>query len=188
MPFNFQNHIYEKTNFFLAVIVIVFIGFLIPQKFVIPVKGATSGDWNPQSYWAYPWGKSITHKGVDIFAPEGKPVLSSTRGLVVFAGENGRGGNSIMVLGPKWRIHYYAHLSKFHTHVGSIVASGDIIGEVGKTGNAANTPAHLHYSILTLVPYPWRADRDHQGWRKMFYLNPITYLDQYGCVEVAEGD
>jgi ABC-type polysaccharide/polyol phosphate export permease len=36
----------------------------------------------------------------------------------------------------------------------------------------------LHYSIVTIFPYVWRIDSDRQGWKKMFYLNPIAYLDE----------
>jgi len=41
---------------------------LIPQNLKMPVKGATESDYNANSFWFYPWGKSVTHKGVDIFA------------------------------------------------------------------------------------------------------------------------
>ena len=51
-----------------------------------------------------------------------------------------------------------------------------VIGTVGNTGNAKTTPAHLHYSIVTMIPYPWRIDDARLGWQKMFYLNPIDYL------------
>lgn len=40
----------------------------------------------------------------------------------------------------------------------------------------ATTPAHLHYGIGTLIPYPWRIDDAPLGWQKAFYLNPIDYL------------
>ncbi len=46
----------------------------------MPVAGATISSYNQNSFWAYPWGKSVTHKGVDIFAKEGTAVLSSTGG------------------------------------------------------------------------------------------------------------
>lgn len=143
---------------------------------IIPVKGATKNSWNKNSFWYYPWGKSGTHKGIDIFAKEGTDVIASTGGLVVYKGVLGRGGNVLLVLGPKWRIQYYAHLKNFNTKSFSFVSKGEKIGEVGTTGNAKGKPPHLHYSYLTLIPFPWRIDFTHQGWKKMFYLNPGDYF------------
>ena len=82
----------------------------------------------------------------------------------------------MLVLGPKWRLHYYAHLDEIKTKRFAFVTQDTEIGTVGNTGNAAKTPAHLHYSIVTLIPYPWRIDDSSHGIRKMFYLNPIDYL------------
>jgi len=58
----------------------------------------------------------------------------------------------------------------------SFVNTNSTIGTVGTSGNAVGKPPHLHYSILTIIPYVWRIDSDRQGWKKMFYLNPIEYL------------
>jgi murein DD-endopeptidase MepM/ murein hydrolase activator NlpD len=52
---------------------------------------------------------------VDIFAKEGTRVVASTTGIVLFTGEVRRGGNVVVVLGSKWRVHYYAHLQKINT-------------------------------------------------------------------------
>lgn len=35
---------------------------------------------------------------------------------------------------------------------------------------------HLHYAVLTLIPYPWRWDGSAHGWMWMFYLAPGTIL------------
>ena len=150
--------------------------FAWPDHPVIPVAGATRADWNPRSFWYYPWGASGVHKGIDIFAPEGRPVLAATSGLVLVSGFHGDGGNMIAVLGPRWRIHYYAHLSRLDVAVGRWVGHGDAIGAVGSTGNAAGKPSHLHYAIVTVVPYPWRITAEPQGWKKMFFLDPRIEL------------
>jgi peptidoglycan LD-endopeptidase LytH len=152
------------------------IGLLIPQEFDNPVDRADNNSYNSESFWFYPWGKSGTHKGVDIFAKEGTKVVSSTGGLVLFAGEIELGGKIVLVVGPKWRLHYFAHLKKVDAEIFSWVSKGERIGSVGTTGNAKGKPPHLHYSIITLIPYPWRIDGEKQGWKKMFYLNPISFL------------
>ena len=155
---------------------ILIIGLFIPQDMSMPVQGAGSSDYNQESFWHYPWGKSITHKGVDIFAREGTPIHSSTNGLVLFSGENSLGGKFVLIIGPKWRLHYYAHLNEITTHNFAFVSKSKDIGTVGTSGNAAGKAPHLHYSILTPIPYVWRIDGDKQGWKKMFYLNPIEYF------------
>ena len=57
------------------------------------------------------------------------------------------------------------------------VIKGDKIGTLGATGNAVGKPPHLHYSIVTWLPHFWRIDNEPQGYRKMFFLNPIDYLN-----------
>jgi murein DD-endopeptidase MepM/ murein hydrolase activator NlpD len=157
-------------------LVILIIGFLIPQNLKMPVKGASNSDYNPKSFWFFPWGKSITHKGVDIFAQKGTEINSATLGFVLYSGKINIGGNFVLILGPKWRLHYYAHLNELKTTTLSFVSKSSVIGTVGVSGNAAGKAPHLHYSIATIVPYLWRIDTHKQGWKKMFYLNPIEYL------------
>jgi murein DD-endopeptidase MepM/ murein hydrolase activator NlpD len=159
-----------------SLFLILLIGLLLPQTFINPVKGADNRSYNSESFWYYPWGKSGTHKGVDIFAKEGTAVGSATGGWVIYTGELKMGGNVVLILGPKWRLHYYAHLQRIDANIFSWTHQGGQIGTVGTTGNAKGKPAHLHYSIVTLIPYPWRIDTAPQGWKKMFYLNPIEFL------------
>lgn len=160
----------------LLLLLSIFVGLLIPERARIPVAGATKKDWNHQTFWHYPWGKSGVHKGIDIFAPLNTNVTATVTGLVIYTGQLGIGGNVVLLLGPKWRLHYYAHLQETLTSAGTITGRGETIGTIGKTGNAQNRPPHLHYSILTIIPYPWRIDGSRQGWKKMFFLDPTTVL------------
>lgn len=170
----------KKTKIiFLVLAAIVVSGFLLPEKMVIPVKGATRKDWHPKTFWYEPWGKSGVHKGMDIFAVKGKPVVAATCGIVIFQGKWDRGGKVVLILGPKWRVHYYAHLDAILVQMGSPVSAGKEIGRVGNTGNAKTTPSHLHYSIVTLFPYFQRLDNSTQGWKKIFYLDPVKKLVSY---------
>ena len=52
-------------------------------------------DWNQNTFWDEPWGKSGVHKGIDIFAKEGTPVLSSTDGVVIYKGKFGMGTTQV---------------------------------------------------------------------------------------------
>lgn len=167
----------KRWKFVSLLLVILLIGFLLPERLVIPVAGATSADWNANSFWHYPWGKSVTHKGIDIFANEGVPVIAATDGVVVFAGERGMGGKIVLALGPRWRFHYFAHLNAVDVKAGDWLTSGERIGTVGTTGNAAGKPPHLHYTIATPIPNPWQASLDEkQGLRKMFFIDPNDAL------------
>ena len=162
----------------IAMLAIVVIGLLIPQNLKMPVVGAGSNSYNHETFWYEGWGTSIVHKGIDVFAKKGTSVHSSTWGIVLLSTEYGKGGKFVVTLGPKWRLHYYAHLDEIKTTAFSFVTQDTEIGTVGNTGNAITTPAHLHYGIATLIPYPWRIDDAPLGWQKMFYLNPIDYLSE----------
>ena len=173
--FLFRYRYFKK--WFWVPLLILLIGFLLPQHMIIPVQGATTNDWDDDSFWAYPWGSSITHKGIDIFAEKGTPIVSSTYGLVIYTYEGGKGGKSAMVLGPKWRFHYYAHMNEIQTFPLKPIKKGSVLGTVGNTGNAISTPPHLHYAITTPFPYfRLKDDQAVQGWKKMFYLDPDTWL------------
>lgn len=164
-------------KWFWVPMVFIAIGFLIPQNMVIPVKNATTKSWDEKSFWAYPWGASITHKGIDIFADMGTEVVAATAGIVVYTHEGGKGGKSVMTLGPKWRFHYYAHLNEIKTFPLKPIKRGSVLGEVGDTGNAKGKPPHLHYAITTPFPYFHLKDTVAvQGWKKMFHLNPDIWL------------
>lgn len=152
--------------------------FFIPEPKLIPVKGATSSDWHKDTFWFEPWGSSGVHKGIDIFGTKHTPVIAPTHMVVLFQGTLPKGGNVVLALGPKWQIHYFAHLSANQEKLPFIMKAGAKIGGVGDTGNAKGKAPHLHYSIVSLLPRPWRIDTSTQGYKKAFYINPIEYLSK----------
>ncbi len=160
----------------LAAFVLLVLGLLLPMQRTMPVKGADRNSFAYDSFWYFPWGRSGTHKGIDIFATKGTAVQAAAGGVVLYAGTKEVGGNIVLVLGPKWRLFYYAHLDTIMVHSGKLVSHHEQLGTVGNSGNAAGKPPHLHYAIVTLVPYPWRMDGDHQGWKKAFYLDPSEHV------------
>lgn len=165
-----------KRTFLAFVFIVLAAGFLVPENLQIPVEEATSEDWDEQSFWYEPWGKSGVHKGIDIFADKGKALLSSSPAIILYTGELARGGKVILSIGPKWRLHYYAHLEYSAVKRWQRLKGGEQIGLVGDSGNAKGKPPHVHYSIVTLLPYVWRIDGSTQGWKKMFYLDPSELL------------
>jgi murein DD-endopeptidase MepM/ murein hydrolase activator NlpD len=69
-------------------------------------------------------------------------------GRVTEAGYSGIGGNNVVIEGDDGLTYYYAHMQGAPAvQVGQTVPSGVQIGAVGRTGNAANTPAHLHFGV-----------------------------------------
>lgn len=169
----------KKTKVFLVIAASALIFFLLvalmPARFVMPVAGATIKSYDQKSFWAYPWGKSVYHKGVDIFARQGTEVLSSTKGLVIFTGQFSLGGNVVLVIAPGWKLHYYAHLKEIKTSSFTLVAAGEQIGTVGSTGNAKGKRSHLHYSIQRL--FPRLETRQFIPNKKSFYVDPTPLLN-----------
>jgi murein DD-endopeptidase MepM/ murein hydrolase activator NlpD len=129
-----------------------------PASLPVPVEGVERKAL--RSTWGAARSGGRVHEGIDIFAPLGTPVRSTTHGLVVRKGWNRLGGRVVTVLGPGGQSHYYAHLDEFDTpEERDWVEAGTVLGYVGTSGNAAGTPAHLHYGIYDMGgqardPYP----------------------------------
>jgi peptidoglycan LD-endopeptidase LytH len=167
----------RRTRIALAVAAaLLFIPFVVPERARVPVAGASRSDWNKASFWYEPWGASGVHKGIDIFAPSGRSVVAPVPGLVIYRGRLGIGGNVVAVLGPKWRIHYFAHLEESSAHLLHFVRRGEAVGKVGTSGNAAGKAPHLHYAVLQLIPRVWKASGATQGWKRMFFVDPNELL------------
>ena len=58
------------------------------------------------------------------------------------------GGNVSIVLGPKWRLHYYAHMLSSSTTTKRLLAKGEVVGAVGNTGNAQGKAPHYITRLL----------------------------------------
>ncbi len=86
------------------------------------------------------------HRGLDIGAWMGAPVVASDSGYVAFAGWDRTGyGNLVIINHGNGFVTYYGHMSKIFVKRGQSVAQGQRIGSVGCTGNC--TGPHLHFEI-----------------------------------------
>lgn len=128
-----------------------------PQALPVPVEGVRQRAL--RDTWGGARSEGRKHEGIDIFARRGTPVLSSTEGIVTNVGTNRLGGLVVWVLGPGGQRHYYAHLDGYSdVQAGMRIEAGRVLGYVGNTGNAKNTPPHLHYGVYdtegAINPYP----------------------------------
>ena len=114
-----------------------------------PVKGATNRSIG--SFYGAPRDAGArSHEGLDIFAKRGTPVIAPTSGYVSRVGTNNLGGNVVWLRdGRRGQSYYFAHLEKQLVTSGQKVKQGDTLGLVGNTGNAKNTPPHLHFGIYS---------------------------------------
>jgi len=90
-----------------------------------------------------------THAGLDLYAPIGEPVLAVRSGLVASAKQNRGMGKYVIIRHRDGTVTLYGHLSKISVSKGNIVQQGEIVGAVGKTGNArhAGIQPHLHFEV-----------------------------------------
>jgi len=143
--------------------------------YVFPVYGPASfGDTfgAPRADVSGGW-----HHGEDIFSPLGTPLLAVADGTVFSVGWNDIGGWRVWLRDRVGNEFYYAHLSAYSPLAvnGRQVKAGDVLGFMGKTGDAVHSAVHLHFeihpvSLLALgyegavAPYPflsaWRRAQD----------------------------
>lgn len=119
----------------------------LSESLPVPVEGVKPR--NIADTWGAARSEGRKHQGVDIFAKRGTPVVSTTQGIVSKVGIDRLGGKVVWINGPDMSRHYYAHLDDYATQIqeGDWVEVGQVLGYVGNTGNAQNTPPHLHYGI-----------------------------------------
>jgi murein DD-endopeptidase MepM/ murein hydrolase activator NlpD len=89
------------------------------------------------------------HKGLDLLAEVGTPVLTAKSGKVISATQNKGMGKYIIIQHRDNIITIYGHLSNIFVRRGDFVRQGQVIGSVGKTGNAraADMLPHLHFEV-----------------------------------------
>lgn len=130
---------------------------------VFPVAGShTLG----QGFGAARRGHS--HKGQDIMAACGTPLVAVSRAKVKRVRKQKLAGNYVVIRNKKLHQDYmYAHLAtRASVRKGQVVQAGQQIGIVGRTGDA--TACHLHFEL-------WLG----KWYRGGHPVNPLPYLETY---------
>jgi murein DD-endopeptidase MepM/ murein hydrolase activator NlpD len=124
----------------------------VGQMVIIPGRTASGLIWPVKGKVSSPFGRRGLrgfHPGIDITAPKGTPIRAVADGLVVESGRKLDGysgyGKIIVIQHGNGMKTLYAHNKKNLVKPGRCVKAGDIIGEVGTSGNA--TGSHLHFEI-----------------------------------------
>ena len=107
---------------------------------VVPVTGRITS-----RFGAVESIRDHTHKGIDIAATRGTPILATASGKVSFAGWSSGYGYLVKIDHGSGVETYYGHCSKLYVSAGDTVEAGDKIAAVGSTGNS--TGNHLHFEI-----------------------------------------
>lgn len=109
-------------------------------NFLCPIAGPTVFT----DSWGAGRSGGRSHKGVDMFADRGVPVVASVSGRVVHR-DNSLGGKAYWLFGDNGHSYYGAHLDAYAAQ--GTVSAGTVVGYVGNTGNARNASPHLHFEI-----------------------------------------
>ena len=99
------------------------------------------------------------HQGNDIMSPYGTPIVAVISG-VIKTDYSSAGGISLYLRGSDGDEYFYAHNARNVVATGDHVATGEVIGYVGNTGNARGGPSHVHFERhpgggAAVDPYPF---------------------------------
>jgi len=136
--------------------------FPLPQCMGVRHDGAGHGAWHARRA-----GGRYRHTGIDWYAPVGTPLYSPWEGKVISSTKGRKSGNTIRIRHSNGMVTVYMHMDSRKVRVGQKLKAGQMIGTVGKTGNAAGSSVHPHVHFEL---------KDRRGRR----LNPGAH---FGCTQ-----
>ena len=136
------------------------VALILPVAVLASWPVATRSSWVSQGWHTY-------HRGDDIAAARGTPIVPIQSGKVVFAGRKQNcGGIQVYVSHGNGLYTAYYHLSRESVYKGKVVTRQSTrIGRVGESGCA--TGPHLHVEV-------WRGFPWHSG---SYRVKPWSYID-----------
>lgn len=125
-----------------------------------PVRGA-------HEYWAG-FGDGRGHEGADVGARCGTPLVAVSTGRITMREYHARAGNYVVLdlKGTDLDLAYMHLVRPALTKVGTVVHAGQLIGNVGETGNASG--CHLHFEV-------WEGEYYGGG----SAVDPMPYLESW---------
>jgi len=124
----------------------------IGQRIIIPGRRVSSLIWPVKGWVSSGFGRRgwrRFHSGIDIPAPKGTPIKAVAEGLVVVSGKSldgySRYGKIVIIEHGGGIRTVYAHNKKNLVKAGECVKAGEVIAEVGSSGNASGS--HVHFEI-----------------------------------------
>jgi murein DD-endopeptidase MepM/ murein hydrolase activator NlpD len=143
-----------------------------PSHYVFPVDGGASyvdtyGANRSDIYDGW-------HHGDDLFAPLGTPVVAVATGTLSLVGWNKLGGWRLWLTDGKGNSFYYAHLAGYAQRIlkHHQVRAGQVLGFLGRTGDAFTTTPHLHFEVHPHQPAFVKLGYDGA-------VDPTTYLNKW---------
>lgn len=110
----------------------------------LPVNGRVTSGYGTRFHPIL--GYARFHKGLDLAAAWGTPIVAAADGRVVSAGWHGGYGQQIQIAHADGMETTYGHMSRMAARAGEIVRKGQVIGYVGSTG--LSTGPHLHFEVM----------------------------------------
>ena len=125
-----------------------------PADNAFPISGRTRSSCSDN--FGEPRSGGRTHLGVDCFAPLGTPLVAVEAGTIRYATAGDPfsctsggdiSGNRVSLRGRSGYVYYYGHLNTIAVVTDQPVEKGQVIGTLGRSGNAACSSAHLHFEM-----------------------------------------
>jgi len=116
-------------------------------------------------------GEEAFHRGVDLRAHYGSPILAPADGVVLYIGSKTTYGNMVVVLHGGGIATVYGHLWKFAVRPYERVQKGQLLGYTGNTG--FSTGSHLHFEVR----------QDGEPTNPLEWLPPIETTEQGAVIQ-----
>jgi murein DD-endopeptidase MepM/ murein hydrolase activator NlpD len=118
----------------------------LSHRLLWPVNGGRL--WRRFGYVRKPPFEHLLHRGLDVGAPKGSPLLAVNPGIVAYSDNRVRGyGNLLVIVHADGSVTFSAHCRAIYVFAGQHVVRGQIVGEVGDTGLARGPHVHWEYHL-----------------------------------------